>query len=108
MIERLVIALRALGAPPDEQLEHVSSSDARTGKVALDFDDAYLLLQQCQQLELTTAQRDAVADVDRLLADLTGPDGSPLWTEAALRRAPEWESVRSAAREALRVLGYAE
>ncbi len=95
MIERLVMSLRALGGSADEQL-------ARLPDFA-DFDDAYLLLRQCQQLELSSAQRDAVAAVDRLLGEVIG-----LRTEAALRRAPEWERVREAARAALRELDYDE
>ena len=107
MIERLVITLRALGASPDEQIERFPNVVARPDELALDFDDAYLLLQQCQQLDLSAAQRDAVADVDRLLAQMTGPERRALWTEAALRRAPEWGRIRSAARTALRLLGFA-
>lgn len=105
MIDRLLITLRALAASPDEQLERFPDLVAKPDELALDFDDAYRLLQQCQQLELSAAQRDAVAAVDRLLGQLSGPEHGMLWTEAALRRAPEWEQVRGAARAALRVLG---
>ena len=107
MIERLVIALRTLGGSADEQLARFPDFVAKPDELALDFDDAYLLLRQCQQLELSAAERDAVAAVDRLLERMTGPEHRILWTEAALRHAPEWERVRDAARAALRVLGYA-
>jgi hypothetical protein len=106
MIERLVIALHTLSGSADEQLARFPSLVAKPGEIALDFDDAYLLLRQCQQLELSRAQYDAVAAVDRLLSELTGPERRSLWTEEALRSAPEWERVRDAARAALRVLGY--
>jgi 4'-phosphopantetheinyl transferase EntD len=107
MIDRLLITLRALAASPDEQIERFPNVVATPDELALDFDDAYLLLQQCQQLELSAAQREAVGDVDHLLAQMTEPERRALWTEAAFRRAPEWERVRSAARTALRLLGYA-
>ena len=108
MIERVVIALRALAAPAAEQLERFPDFVAKPDDLALDFDDAYLLLQQCQQLELSTAQLDAVAAVDRLLEHMSDSQRHALWTENALRSALEWQQVREAARAALRMLGYAE
>jgi hypothetical protein len=108
MIERLVIALRALGGSVDEQLARSPDFVTRPQELALDFDDAYLLLQQCQQLELSVAERDAVAAVDELLEQLRGPEHRGLWTAGAIRSAPEWKQVRKAARAALRTLGYAE
>lgn len=108
MIERLLITLRALAASPGEQLERFPDLVAKPDELALDFDDAYRLLQQCRQLELSAAQRDAVAAVDHILDQMSGPEHGVLWTEAAVGSAPEWERVRGAARAALRALGYAE
>ena|SRR5688500_10769983 len=108
MIERLIIALRALAGPAEAQLARFPEFVVKADELALDFADAHLLFAQCQQLEFTRAQRDAVADVDQLLDQMSGPERSALWTEQALREAPEWDSVRNAAKRALRQLGYAD
>jgi len=108
MIERLIIALRALAGPVDEQLARFPDFVVKADELALDFADAHLLLAQCQQLELTAAQRDAVAAVDRLLEQMSGREHAALWSEQALREAPEWDEVRYAAKAALAALGYAE
>ena len=108
MIERLVIALRALAGPADAQLARFPDFVVKADELALDFADAHLLFAQCQQLEFTRTQRDAVADVDRLLDQMSGPAHAALWSERALREAPEWDTVRNAAKRALRELGYAE
>jgi hypothetical protein len=92
MIDRLLITLRALASP--------AGSPGNARALALDFDDGYFLLAQCQQLELSTAQRDAVADVDRLLE--RARSAAPEVTS------PEWNAVRASARTALRYLGYSE
>jgi hypothetical protein len=106
MIERLIIALRALAGSTDAQRARIPDSVGKPEELALDFADAHLLFAQCQQLELTGAQRDAVAEVDELLDAMSGPKHEGLWTEQALRAAPEWEAVRNAARRALRQMGY--
>ena len=108
MIERLIIALRALAGPADAQLARFPEFVVKADELALDFADAHLLFAQCQQREFTRAQRDAVADVDRLLDQMSGPEHAELWSEQALREAPEWNMVRNAARHALHQLGYAE
>lgn len=90
MIERLVIALRELAATEREEL--------RDEALASDFDDAHFLLSQCQQLEITARQRDALADVERSLLQARSKQGT--------RRTADWAAVRAAATIALRELGY--
>jgi hypothetical protein len=108
MIESLLVSLRALAASPDAQLTRFPHAVVKADKLALDFADAHLLFAQCQQLEFTAAQRDAVSAVDRLLDQMSAPEHATVWSEQALREAPEWEAVRRAAKLALRELGYAE
>jgi hypothetical protein len=108
MIESLIVALRALAAPAHLQLARFPDFVLKADELALDFADAHLLFTQCQQLEFTQAQRDAVNAVDRLLDRMSGSDHAALWSEQALRQAPEWDRVRRAAKLALRELGYAE
>ncbi|HJU66707.1 MAG TPA: hypothetical protein VJ650_00565 [Gemmatimonadaceae bacterium] len=108
MIESLIVSLRALAASPDVQLARFPDFVVKADELALDFADAHLIFAQCQQLEFTPAQRDAVNAVDRLLDEMSGPEHAALWSEQALREAPQWDAVRQVAKLALRELGYAE
>jgi len=83
MIERLIVTLRELAAAEREE--------SRDEALASDFDDAYFLFSQCQQLDVTARQRDALADVERQLRRASPAD---------------WTDVRAAAATALRELGY--
>ena len=87
MIGRLIIALRELAAERDE---------SRDEALASDFDDAYFLFSQCQQLEVTARQRDALVDVERHLVRARSQQGA--------RRSADWAAVRAAATTALREL----
>jgi len=106
MIERLIIALRALAAEADVQLRRFPDFVSRPDELALDFADALLLVRSCQQIELAPEQSRALATVESLLDRLSGSATAELWTEAALRERPEWDQLRDAAATALRALGY--
>jgi hypothetical protein len=108
MIERLIVALRALARPVDEQLARFPDVVVTIDELALDFADAHLLFAQCQQLELTRSQRDAVGDVDRLLDEMSGSERAKLPADDTLGMAPKWTAVQGAAERALQELGYAE
>ena len=88
MIERLVIALRGLAAAEREE--------SRDEALASDFDDAYFLFSQCQQLEVTARQREALADVERHLLQVRSQPGA--------RHSADWTAVQAAAAIALREL----
>jgi hypothetical protein len=108
MIERLITSLRALAAPADAQVARYPDFTVRADELALEFDDALLLVSDCPQLRLGGEQVEALARVDRLLERMSGAEHAGMWTEAALRGEPEWDRIRRAASEALRALGYAE
>jgi hypothetical protein len=105
MIQRLIDSLQALAAPADVQLARFPDFVVKVDELALDFDDALLLVRDCQQLQLTVHQRDALADVETALNDMGGLQRSELWTERALRTSPRWAEIRQRARAALVVLG---
>lgn len=100
MIERLIDSLRALGAPAESQLARFPGFAG--GEVARDFADAFMLVSDCPQLRLTTAQREAL---ERLEAQLDAMSAhAHAWTEDAVRDASEWAAARRFAREALDAL----
>lgn len=105
MIERLVHSLQALAAPADVQLARFPSFVAKADELALDFADALLVANDCPQLRLTAAQRDALARLDQHLDGMSGAANAQLWTEHAVRSRPEWDAVRALARDVLAALG---
>jgi hypothetical protein len=106
MIERLVESLRALAAPANVQLARFPNVVCKPHELALDYADALLLASDCPQLQLTDAQHRALRTLDDLLADMSVTGQLELWTETALRDAPEWADVRRAALAALAALDH--
>ena len=51
MIERLIVALQALAAPVEVQLQRFPNFVAQSDELALDFADAFVLVSDCPQLE---------------------------------------------------------
>jgi hypothetical protein len=104
MIQALIDALRALAASADMQIQRLSD---RVGaqEFVLAFDDAYMLARDCRQLTWTRAQLEALDEIDRELSRITAQANSALWTEDALRDAPEWQHVRVLAERALEAVG---
>lgn len=104
MLQRLIETLQTLAAPADIQLERFQGSVVHAGEPAADFDDALLLVRDCQQLQLTPRQQDALTEVESALNVIRGLRHSHLWTGDAVRTSTEWEEVRQRAGEALTAL----
>jgi hypothetical protein len=104
MIERLIHSLQALAAPADAQLARFPDFVAKADELALDFADALRLVSDRPQVELSAAQREALARLDAQLDAMSGESRRALWSEAAMRGAREWAATRRLAREALAAL----
>ena len=105
MIQRLITTLQALAAPVEVQLSRFPDFVVKADELALDFNDALVLVRDCRQLELTRDQEHALFALDRTLDAMSGPSRAHLWTEGALRESDEWHVVRALAVAALEVLG---
>ena len=105
MILRLITTLQALAAPAETQLGRYPVFLVNAGEIALDFEDALMLIRDCPQIELTSEQQVALSAVDRSLEDISGSLRAELWTEMALRHSTEWQVVRRVATTALEALG---
>ena len=101
MIQRLLASLQALAAPVDVRLRRVPDFAVKADELAMDFDDAFMLVRDCPQLELSATQLDALIDVDTALAAMSDRNHPELRTEAALRESPKWQAVRARAQAAL-------
>ena len=107
VIQALIESLQALASPAHVQLARFSDFVVKGDELALDFDDAFLLVRDCPQLVLTRRQRDALAEVDATLSAMSGQRHNELWTEDAVRTSPRWEALRQQARAALVALDAA-
>ncbi|HEU4632085.1 MAG TPA: hypothetical protein VFS08_20205 [Gemmatimonadaceae bacterium] len=105
MIERLITTLHTLAAPAERQLHRLPPHVAHADELARDFEDAYRLVCDCPQVELSAAQRAALERVEARLDALRDHPDAALWTEKALRSAPAWAATRRAAADALAALG---
>lgn len=50
---------------------------------------------------ITRRAQEQIAELDRLLNEMSGPDQRHLWSAAALTSEPEWDAVRRIARSVL-------
>jgi len=83
-----IVFLRERGLPIDE--------------LALGYHDGAVLVSQFVANDWLTPSEGAEIDkIDELLDGMSGQDKAQLWTEQALEESPEWEAVRSRAREML-------
>jgi hypothetical protein len=104
VIQRLITSLQALAAPAEIQLARFPDFVVKADELALDFDDALMLVRDCPQLELTPGQVAALDALDQALDVMSGPGQGRFWTESALRDGAEWAHVRGLAAAALRTL----
>ena len=98
-------ALQALAAEPEVQLARYPDFVCKADELALDFDDAMLLVRHNRRGELDEAAIAALAEIEerfRAMHEL----GPRAWTELAVRVAPEWAEVRVLAAVALAALGW--
>jgi hypothetical protein len=103
---RIVETITLLSSDPDEQLAAFPSSVARPDEIALAFDDALLFIPELRAAgQLTDAEVARFEEIERHLDGMSGVGNDELWTEAAVRERPEWEVIRSRARDILAVLG---
>jgi hypothetical protein len=104
MIKQLIHALQALAAPAELQLARFPDFVVKADELALDFDDALRCAAQAGS-PLSPAQHTALDRVDDVLRRMSTAGNAHVWSDAALRSAPDWATVRSLAADALRALG---
>lgn len=100
MIERVVLALQALAAPPEARVKGGSVAEEMDALV-LDFDDALRLMLDCPQIQLEPAQREALLRLEEHLESLTGAGNAQVAGDAEV-----WACTRGLTAETLRTLGH--
>ena len=104
--ETLRAALQVLAAPALVQLARYPEFVVKADELALDFDDALLLVRHNRAAEIDSRQAAALAALDELFTRMSGPARPELWTEEAVRSRPEWAEARELASAALAAFGW--
>jgi hypothetical protein len=107
--KRLRWSLQSLAAAGSEQPtlfpEHMMKAD----DLALDFDHWASFVRATYERDLSAAQADALAAIDRKLSTMSREGAEfdlDLWTDAALRTSELWADVRLLAAAALEAFGW--
>jgi hypothetical protein len=107
--KQLRLSLRALAMAGDEQRMLFADLAASAGDLASNYDQSAAVIRADYESDLSTAQSDALAAIDRKLATMSR-DGdefdADLWTDAALRSGEHWGEVRNLATAALDAFGW--
>jgi hypothetical protein len=108
--DRLKWSLQALALPARDQIALFPDFVCRTDELALDFDDARVLVLGGLPGSLTSQERDALNSVDTKLATMSKGGAEfteAVWSDQALFDDPCWAEVRALASAALRAFGWA-
>jgi hypothetical protein len=106
LMRELKYSLQALALPAAVQLELYPDGAAKADELALDFDHFQLCVRDNYGGDLSERQRRLLDRLDQELEEMSGAQNASLWTEEALRKAPEWEHIRVLAKEALESFGW--
>jgi hypothetical protein len=114
----LARVLTVLAQPWESQVAYLHSLDvvpvgangrATVDELALDLDTIAPAAYGWEaEGDFTAEELEGVRTLDRTLAAMSGQQHADLWTEQALRVAPEWANVRERARRALASLERSE
>jgi hypothetical protein len=106
VIMRLKHSLQALAMPADVQIALFPEFAQKADELALDFDNFRQAVVTNMESSLSDEQRDLLATIDVQLDMMSRAQDANLWTEDALVRRPEWQSVRELASAALEAFDW--
>jgi hypothetical protein len=98
--------VQALGQPADVQPKLFPSFVVVADELALDFDNWRQVFESRFGGSWSPEQREAVAALDQLLSDMSGPDKPELWLEPGCLNHPRWSEVRQRAKSVLSAFGW--
>lgn len=99
--------IRALAQTADVQIALFPAFVCVADELALDFDEHYqrFVGEGCSA-SVGSEAKQAMEALDRHLSSFSGPEHAELWTDEALRHAPEWRQTRQLAREIIARMGW--
>jgi len=99
-------AVQALAQPAEVQCELYPRFVVVADELALDFDHWRKACEDNLGHLWSREQQRAVAALDDLLTEMSGPDRPELWLESGCLNQPQWSEVRRLACEALCAFGW--
>jgi hypothetical protein len=106
ILDELKWSLQALAMSPELQREQFPSFVCIADELALEFDHSWKTA--ADNHSFTPEQRSVLTELDAVLGSISGREHAQLWTEQAMRDAPEWQQIRGFARRALESLSWPE
>jgi hypothetical protein len=103
-LRRLMHAVQALAAPAEEALAVYPPFVCKMDELAIDFD--HWLDVNRSHGGLPAQELELLERINTRLGAVCGAAVPDLWTEAALRAHPFWQSIRDEASAALDALGW--
>lgn len=98
----LVDALAVVAADPSHQVAWVERHDVVVDEIALNFDDAFRMLEGwIEQQLIGEGSVGALREIDSLFTSMSGPGTSGRWIPSALSSDKGWKQVRRLARRVL-------
>jgi hypothetical protein len=104
--DRLQWSVRALAQPMTIQRTLFPEFVCLADELALDFEESLGGVRN-EPATLPPDVMEAILRLDEQLERMSGPQNADLWTDDALRRSPEWGTVRSLAAQAVRLANWA-
>ncbi|HZD10939.1 MAG TPA: hypothetical protein VE553_06325 [Candidatus Binatia bacterium] len=100
-LEEMKVILQTLALPVIGQVTLLKEDCTRVALLAGAFDAAHQALQAGGVESLSMAQYGALERLDRQLTAVGRPARSSVCSELSMRQSPEWQEVRTTARETL-------
>jgi len=99
-------AVQALAQPAVVQPTLFPSFVMVADELALEFDNCWKAFESNYFQLCSQQQRQAVAALDHLLTEMSGPDKPELWLDEGCLNHPKWSEVRRLAADVLSAFGW--
>lgn len=104
--QQLMWAVQALAQPAEVQPTLFPPFAVVADELALEFDHWRRVAERRVGALWSQGQRSALAALDRVLSEMSGPGKPELWLEAGCLRHPRWSEVRQLAQAVLSAFGW--
>lgn len=105
VLENLISSILLLAADAETQLKTIPAKlVSKAEEISLVYEDAVMQLEEAQ-VALSKDQEAKMHALDLELEKMSSADQASLWSEDALRKAPQWVAIRAQAATVLKTFG---